>query len=311
MAEFDWISRYFAPLAGSRAALCLSDDVALLEATSSQLIVTQDAIVEGVHFLQGTPPDRIAAKLVAVNASDIRAKGGQCLHALLTLGVPEQWTESDIAAFASGLGLALGDVNADLVGGDTVRAPTEMFASLTMIGVPMGKRAVLRSGAAPGDEVWVSGIIGHGLLGLDDSKAGRNTPSARHYAVPDIMSEAVARLIAGHASAAMDISDGLLADAAKLAAASKAGLALDLDAVPFADPAAERFSWLDQATGGDDYQALFTASPADREILASNASGCGAEIHRIGRVTDSGVLEVFRAGNAVGLPSRLGFSHGG
>ena len=311
MTEFDWIARYFAPLARSGAALGLADDVALLKTGGQERIITQDAIVEGVHFLEDTPLGHVAAKLVAVNASDIRAKGGRCLHALLTLGIPERWGEDDIGAFAGGLGGALCEVNAELVGGDTVRVHTEMFASLTMIGAPLGQQAVLRSGAKPGDDVWLSGTIGQGLVGLWDARAGLDTACARHYTVPVITPANVAQIIADHATAALDISDGLLGDAAKLAAASQVGLAIDLDAVPFADPGEARSTWLEQATGGDDYQALFTVPCADRDAVLAKARAEGSEVHRIGQVTDSESLEVSRAGNVVPLPSSLGFSHGG
>ncbi|MEM9738458.1 MAG: thiamine-phosphate kinase [Pseudomonadota bacterium] len=310
MDEFDWIARYLAPIAKSKEALGLLDDVALLAPESRKRIITQDAIAEGVHFLPETPLGAIATKLVAVNASDIHAKGAICTHALLTLGWPAALKDADMEAFAAAFQVALSDVGALLLGGDTTRSKSGLFASLTMIGECLGPSPILRCGAKKGDDVWVSGEIGHGLVGLADARAGHETTSARHYHRPEVTSRDVAGLIGRYATASMDISDGLLADCQKLTTASQVGIEIELSDIRFADPEEARFTLLAQCTGGDDYKALFCASALDRKTLESAADQSAPGLHRIGTVTQARNLRLLKSGDVVDLPHRLGFSHG-
>ncbi|MEO0785161.1 MAG: thiamine-phosphate kinase [Pseudomonadota bacterium] len=310
MSEFDWIKRYFAPLAASQGASGLRDDVAELSRAEGRMIATVDAVVEGVHFLPGADEADVAAKLVAVNASDIRVKGGRPCEALLTLGWPQDRGEDEISAFAAALGGALADVGAVLVGGDTVTSPHGIFASLTLTGECAQGPTIRRSGARPGDDVWLSGEIGHGMIGLADAQRQADTASARHYLRPRIISQALSDRIAQEASASLDVSDGLLGDALKLAEASGVQLRLELNDVPLADPACEKVTLIEQVTGGEDFCALFTAPAGRRAKLETWAEAAGERLARIGATSTGSGLALLRGGNPQPLPEKLGFTHG-
>src|SRR5262249_46994678 len=227
--EDSLIARYFKPLATDAGALGLSDDAAVLKARGEDLVVTTDAIVEGVHFLADDPPDTIARKALRVNLSDLAAKGASPAGFVLTLalrGADDGW----LTAFAGGLGADAKSFECPLLGGDTVSTPGPLIVSITAFGhVPPGKM-VRRNGARPGDRVLVTGTIGDAALGLDiltggrvartlaDDPAGRDALVAR-YRVPEPRN-ALAGALREHASAAMDVSDGLAGDLTKLCAAS-------------------------------------------------------------------------------------------
>lgn len=306
MDEFDAIARHFRPIARPAGARELRDDVGRLSAGDGKTIATVDGLVEGVHFLPDDPIDTVARKLVRVNVSDIHAKGAVPCDALLVLGWPTGWAESELAVFARALGedLALWDIG--LVGGDTVSTQGPLFLSLTLTGEALGEAPVWRTGASAGEDLWVTGRIGKGWCGLRDARAGLASMFADHYRVPDLPGLAAARLVSAQASASMDVSDGLLGDAAKLAEASGVGLDLDLDAVPLAEPDG---AVMEQITHGDDYQILFTAPASQRESLLSQAGTDSLKITRIGQVTSAKKLHVLSKGNPVLLPQKLGFAH--
>lgn len=308
MAEKDWIRRYFAPLAASPGAAGLTDDTAGLAPVSGALIATVDAMVEGVHFFPDDPINTVARKLVRVNVSDILASGAAPHEALLTLGwPPEGRSEDDLAAFAAALGDELALWGASLVGGDTVTAPGGLFLSLTLTGACLGPRPIRRGGARAADEVWVTGEIGAARLGYLWKTAGQG--EARWLAAlqaPPLPPLAAARLIAAEASAAMDISDGLLGDLAALAAASGLAATLDLDSVPFAGSPATLAAKLDLASWGDDYQLLFAAPPES----AAAITGSGLRVARIARLSHGAGLSATSGGGAVNLPETLAFEHG-
>jgi thiamine-monophosphate kinase len=296
--EDSLIARYFKPLATDPGAFGLTDDVAVLKALGEDIVVTTDAIVEGVHFLADDPPHTIAKKALRVNLSDLAAKGATPAGFVLTLAlraVDEIW----LAAFARGLGEDARTFNCPLLGGDTVSTPGPLVISITAFGrVPEGKM-VHRSGARPGDYVVVTGTIGDAALGLDILRKGRvatalasDTASrdmlVGRYRVPEPRS-ALASVIRAHARAAMDVSDGLAGDLAKLCAASGVSATIELAAIPLSKAAsialtAGAVTLSKVVSGGDDYEILCTVSPDALEPFAQAASASGVAVSRIGTV---------------------------
>ncbi|WP_439620558.1 thiamine-phosphate kinase [Hyphomonas sp.] len=313
MAEKEWIARYFAPLAKGQGAAGLRDDVALLE-TAGSVAITVDAMVEGVHFLVTDPIDTVARKLVRTNVSDLLASGAEPAEALLTLGWPKARGEAEIAAFAAALGDELSAWGAQLIGGDTVASPHGLFLSLTLTGLCLADGPVRRTSARPGDSVWLTGCIGSAARGWEAVSGGGKgvdvdrSPNA--YWLPELPPLATAAFIASHASAAMDVSDGLLIDAGSLAAASGVSLEIELGAVVFAGGADGEAEMLKLATWGDDYQVLFTASEAASASIAQEASEKGIQLARIGKISGGSGLSLILRGQSVNLPETLGFEHG-
>lgn len=289
MDEFDLIRRYFAPLATSPGADALRDDVAEIQ---PGLIATTDAIVEGVHFLPDDPISTVAQKLVRVNVSDIIAKGGKPDAALLALVWPKGRPQELLGDFARALGADLARWGAHLVGGDTSSTDGPLTLSLTLLGRVGARGPVRRSGAKAGDDVWVSGTIGDGWLGLQAATGafGQLSAEARNllvskYRVPEPPRLPMADLIADVASGSIDVSDGLVADAGHIAEASGVGIVIRAADVPLS---ATGHGYLTNAkvdlrallTGGDDYQTLFTAPSSARDAIARSRLG----VTRIGKV---------------------------
>ncbi|MGE3302252.1 MAG: thiamine-phosphate kinase [Hyphomonadaceae bacterium] len=277
--EFAIIARHFAPLAGTPAARGLLDDAALIEHAGA-IVATTDAIVEGVHFLADDPLDAVARKALRVNLSDLAAKGARPLGYLLTLCWPAARRADEIAALAQGLAADQAEYAITLWGGDTVATPGPLMLSVTMLGAA-GARTPARSDARAGDEVWVSGTIGDAGLGLRALRGEEFAPAEREaliqrYRLPRPRTD-LAAAVAAHAAAAMDVSDGLIADAGKIAAASGLALAIEAERVPLS-PAAQ--AWLARqadrglalaflASCGDDYEILLTAPPGKAAALAA------------------------------------------
>src|SRR4051794_20111960 len=235
-AEDSLIARYFAPLATEPGTFGLTDDAAVLNVSPDDLVVTTDAIVEGVHFLAGDPPDSIARKALRVNLSDLAAKGAAPAGFVLTLALREAGDEW-LAPFARGLGEDAKLFGCALLGGDTVSTPGPVMISITAFGPTSAGRVVRRHGAQPGDRVVVTGTIGDAALGLDVLQAGAvatalaSDPAAREmliqrYRVPQPRI-ALATAVRDFASAAMDVSDGLAGDLVKLCAVSGVSAAID------------------------------------------------------------------------------------
>ena len=294
-------------LVGDAAARGLMDDAAVLAVGGETLILTHDMLVEGVHYLPDDPPGDVAWKLVAVNLSDLAAKGARPLGALLgfTLG-DDAWD----AAFAEGLGNALATFGLPLLGGDTVSAPIRVLG-LTAIGKAIGL-VPARGGAKVGDLLWVSGTIGDAGAGLQALRNGVDRPELiERYRLPRPRLEAGERL-APLVSAMMDVSDGLLLDAKRMAAASACGLAIELDAIPLSEAylAARRAARLEAATAGDDYELLFaTRADAASQVLAL-AEEIGLPLSRIGRFEAGAGLSLTEHRAPIPLPETLGFEHG-
>jgi len=302
MDEFDLIRRYFAPLVTSPGADDLRDDVAEI---APGLIATKDAIVEGVHFLPDDPLDTVAQKLVRVNVSDIIAKGGKPDAALLALIWPKSRPHEQLADFARGLGKDLQRWGGHLVGGDTTATDGPLTLSLTLLGRVGARGPVRRSGAKPGEDIWVTGDIGDSWLGLQAATGalGPLTAEAQNqlvsrYRVPEPPRLAFADLIAARASASIDISDGLVADAVHIAEASSVRMLIGASLVPLSATASHyiengKADLRDLLTGGDDYQTVFTAPQGARKAMRSS----GAKLTRIGVVTAGEGVFVLGANN--------------
>ncbi len=312
MREFDLIRRYFAPLVTSPGAAGLSDDVAELAPATGVQVATTDTIVEGVHFLASDRLDTVAKKLVRVNVSDILAKGARPGEALLSLVWPRNRDEADIASFATGLAEDMATFGISLIGGDTTSTDGPLVASLTLLGTCLGDGPVRRSGGQAGDAIFVTGVIGAGWQGLRAAKGDIDAPEfLQAYRVPRLPALDASGLVARHASAAMDISDGLLGDLAKLAGASGCGARLDLGEVPFAVPCASQAHRLAMASGGDDYQILMSVPPESLDGIVSEALDAGISLTRIGDLVAGSGLELYEGGEPIDLPARLSFEHQG
>ncbi|MDA1089395.1 MAG: thiamine-phosphate kinase [Proteobacteria bacterium] len=300
--EFEIIARYFAPLAaGEPGALGLLDDAALLNPPPGrQLVVTTDSLSAGVHFPADEAASDIAARLIGVNLSDLAAMGAEPWAYTLSLALPEDWQHEFIEPFAEELGRQQKHHSIHLVGGDTVATKGPLTLTLTAIGTVADGQALRRNGAQSGDDVYVSGSIGDAALGLKVLKGeltGLPASLAEHllarYHRPQPRVRLGARLF-GIASAAIDISDGLVADLGHIARASGGGALLYVDRVPYSAAALAAIA-LDPALveaaiiGGDDYELLFTA-PAS---LAGRIEDLSLEIDlaltRIGSINNGNV----------------------
>lgn len=321
--EFDWIKRCLTPLAGSPEALGLLDDAAVISSRPGfDLVIAKDAMVEGVHFLAADPLDGVAGKLLRVNLSDLAAKGAEPYGYLMATAWPKGsgWPERE--AFARGLAEDQARFGLTLLGGDTVSIPGPLTLSVTILGwVPQGSM-VRRGGARPGDVVLVSGAIGDGYLGLAAAQGGLSEAPAEdraylagRYRAPQPRLVLGPALRAG-ARAAADVSDGLIADAGRIAIASGVGVELDLDRTPLS-PAGRR--WLEAqpdqalgmmalASGGDDYEIVCTAAEGRAEALARAAADAGVPLTAIGRVI-AGEGVATRLGGQLVTPPRAGYRH--
>jgi thiamine-monophosphate kinase len=295
------------------AARSLVDDAAVLEIGGATLVLTHDMIVEGVHFLPSDPPADVAWKLIAVNLSDLAAKGARPVGALLGYSLGEaDWD----AAFADGLRLASEALGVPLLGGDTVSVPagSARCFGLTAIGEATGP-VPSRAGASAGDLLWVSGSIGDSGAGLRIARGERDGPEEllRRYRRPRPRLEA-GQALAPLVSAMMDVSDGLLIDASRMAAASRCLVEVELDTVPLSAALLEtagedRSARLDAATAGDDYELLFAAPPEAATAILALSERLGLPLSRIGRFADGHGLALHDREGPVPLPDRLGYEH--
>jgi thiamine-monophosphate kinase len=312
--EFAFIARRLRPLATAPGALGLVDDAALLDPRPGmQLVLTKDAMVAGVHFLEGDPPDQIARKLLRVNLSDLAAMGAAPLGYLLALARPRQIEDAWLASFCEGLAADNAEFDIAVLGGDTVSTPGPLTLSLTAIGeVPKGK-ALLRSGASPGDDIWVSGSLGDAALGLAvlQGKLEVAEPLRSHlidrYRLPRPRL-ALGRALRGIAHAAIDISDGLLADLGHIVETSAVGAEIRIDLLPLSSP---DLSGAQEAglSGGDDYELLFTAASSDRDVIDALAQEIDLPLSCIGQMKRGSHIRVLDATGAEIRPGRTGWQH--
>jgi thiamine-monophosphate kinase len=307
--EFSEIARLFRPLTGGApGAFDLLDDAAVIPGRAGHdLVVTKDAIVEGVHFPVGERPDLIARKLLRVNLSDLAAKGAEPFGCFLAVAWPAGFGPAERQAFAEGLGEDLRRFGLGLLGGDTVSTPGPFTASLTALGWTPEGRMVRRAGARAGDLVAVSGTIGDGTLGLAAVRGEIKDAEgwlAGRYRLPNPRLD-LRDALRGRATASADVSDGLIADAGHIAEASGVGMRLDLDRLPLSPAAA---AWLEAqpdraaalvrlATGGDDYEIVCTVSGDPPPGFV-----------RIGEVVAGSKVEVTAAGRDIAV-SQGGWRH--
>lgn len=313
--EFEWIDRLLAPLAkNAPEAFGLLDDAAAIPARPGfDLILSKDAIVEGVHFPPQTPPELIARKLLRVNLSDLAAKGAEPYGYLLAIAWPERFGWGEREAFVGGLEADQMRFGLKLLGGDTVSTPGPLTASVTILGWTPAGRMVQRAGAEPGDVVMVTGTIGDGHLGLvaeKDALVGVSYQHARWLAERFRLPEprlGLGDALRACAHAAADISDGLIADAGKIAFASGLGVQLDLDAIPLSDAAK---AWLatvpdptgarlELASGGDDYELVITAPRARVEALRGACGMHGVSLTVVGGISPHEGVRVISGGRQV------------
>lgn len=310
--EFDRIARYFRPLAGP-GGLDLLDDAALIDPPAGrQIVIAADAMVEGVHFLPDDPPDLVARKLLRTNLSDLAAMGAEPLGYLTTISVRRDTPEAWFAAFSAGLAADQQQFGLNLLGGDCTSTPGPVSLSLTILGHVAPGQAVRRIGARPGDEIWVSGTIGDGALGLMAASGEIDDPDgflADRYRLPQPrLGLARPDLV----RACLDVSDGLVQDLGHLCRAGQVGAQVFAPALP-RSKAAQRFG--DEVlglclTGGDDYELLMAVGPRDAPALATHARALGIKVSRIGMFTQGApVVRVLDARGATMALPRGGWSH--
>jgi len=306
MNERDVIAR-LRRIATDPAARGLADDAALLDG----FVITHDTIAEGVHFLPFDPPASIGWKLVAVNLSDLAAKGAAPRAALLSMAIGDpDWDE----AFLDGIEAACESYGIALIGGDTIALPpgAPRVLGLTALG-EAGERTPARSGGKPGDRLWLVGTLGDSAAGLALLRAEPKAsgPLVDHYRRP-VPLLAAGKALASEACAMMDVSDGLLLDLDRLCEASGCGADIDLDALPLsrafiAERGQHRNARLFAATGGDDY-ALLAALPAAVDPFSLSLPN-PTTMAVIGTLAEAGGIRLADAAGPVELPETLGYEH--
>ena len=315
MGEFDLIERFFKRPA-RRAALGIGDDCALLQTPAgSHMAISTDMLVQGRHFFADVDPRSLGHKALAVNLSDLAACGAEPMGFTLALALP-QIDEGWLAAFAQGLFTLADNHDCELIGGDTTRGPLNIC--ITVFGsvpAPGGQsQALLRSGAQPGDDLYVSGHLGDARLALQALQGQLSLPPALLKATRQRLEEprpriALGMALRGLASAAMDLSDGLVGDLGHLLQASQVGATLNTEAVLDRMAARTHDDWAiagvshTQAlqcvlSGGDDYELLFTAPPTARKALLAAAQTSATPVSCIGRIDAQPGLRLIDAAGA-------------
>jgi thiamine-monophosphate kinase len=321
--EFETIRKLLAPLAHPEWGRGLVDDVAVLPSRPGfDLVLTKDAMIEGVHFLAADPLDTVAQKLLRVNLSDLAAKGVEPFGYLLACHWSERCGWPERKTFAEGLARDQKTFGISLLGGDTVVTPGPASFSVTLLGWAKSGRVVARNGARPGDAVFVTGQIGDGWLGLKAAQGAltlepeRIEALAEHYRRP-MPQTAFAEVVRDMATASLDVSDGLIADIGHIAGASGVGIEIDLELTPVSlagqswletrvDP---RAAFEQLATGGDDYEIAFTAAASDEAALRREAERRHIRLTKLGQVVAGNGVVVRYEGRPVEV-ARTGWTHG-
>ena len=304
-AEFGLIARHFRPLAGPGGLDLLDDAAVLTPPPGRELVLTVDAMVEGVHFLPDDPADLVARKLLRVNLSDLAAKGATPLAYLLTVSARQEMPDTWFAQFAAGLAQDQETFKISLMGGDTTSTPGPISVTVTAIGHVAPGRMVPRAGARAGDGIWVTGTIGDGALGLRAIRGEVADASgflAERYRLPrprlGLADPAFVR-------AAMDVSDGLVQDLGHLCRAGRVGATIRAERVPRSVP-----DWLELClTGGDDYELLMAVAPDCAEALRERAGGLGVQVTCIGTFEARDGVRVLGANGAPVPLAGSGWSH--
>lgn len=314
LGEFDLIEKYFErPV--RRAALGIGDDCALLQpAPGMQLAVSTDALVEGRHFLSTVPPHRLGHKALAVNLSDLAACGARPLAFTLALTMPRV-DETFLQGLAAGMFALAEQHGVELIGGDTTAGPLNLM--ITAFGEVRPGEALLRSGARPGDDVYVSGRLGDARLALEvfrgqcalDAAAFEQVRLAMECPQPRVQ---LGQALCGIASSAIDLSDGLVGDIGHVLRRSGVGATLALGQLPCSEVLAGQPAPLQQEcllAGGDDYELLFTAPPARRDAVQRAGREAGVPVTRIGAIDAEPGLRVLDADGRALAMQRAGFDH--
>jgi len=323
-AEDRLIARFFRPLATAPGAFRLIDDAAALSPPPGcDIVLTTDGVIAGVHFFPDDPPDMISRKALRMNLSDLAAKGARPLGFLMSVALPEGFGEAWLSGFTAGLAEDAAHFGCPLYGGDTDRTPGPTSVTIFAFGaVPQGKM-VHRSTARPGDRIVASGTIGDAAIGL---KLRRERALARRWRLSDAAADALvaryllpqprnalADAILQYASAAIDISDGLAGDIAKLARASSVAAEIDVARVPFSDAAraaitAEPALLETALTGGDDYEIVLTLRPEQLADFQVAAEAAGIAVTEIGGVHAGEGTRLTQHGNPLAF-ARGSYSH--
>ena len=282
-------------LATDPAARGLTDDCAVLEFGVETLILTHDMMVEGVHWLPGQDPADVAWKLVAVNLSDLASKGAEPLGILLGYSLG-----GDDARFVEGLREALDAFSVPLLGGDTVGGGAVQAHGLTALGLATCRPVPSRGGARAGDGLWLTGAVGAAMLGFDAARDGQGDSDNRRAFCRPWPLLAEGRALAPLVTAMMDVSDGLLLDASRIAAASGVAVALDSAVIPLAEGVTEANRSNEALRWGDDYQLLFTLPAGSNPPISAT---------RIGEVREAGASPVLLDGAAPDPLQPLGYLH--
>lgn len=309
-SEFDLIARYFTRPART-AVLGVGDDAALLRPGPGQdLAISADMLVAGRHFFPDADPERLGHKALAVNLSDLAAMGATPRWALLSIALPAP-DEAWLAAFTRGFYALAEQHGVELVGGDTTGGPLNL--SVTILGeVPAG-RALRRDGARVGDDLWLSGTVGGAALALRQATGELSLPDPVARDCRDRLDRPMPRVALGQAlrgvaHAAIDVSDGLLADVGHLLARSGVAAEVWGDRVPMAWPG-EPMARTCALTGGDDYELCFTAPPEQADAVRRAGREAGVAVTRIGRiVAGSGLVCLDAQGSPITLEAK-GFDH--
>jgi len=321
MNELDLIKNYFAPLStGETGAFGLTDDAAVLAVPEGmELVVTKDAISEGVHFIGNEPPALIARKLLRTNLSDLAAMGARPYGYFLALMLPEKTDEAWIKVFAEGLRSDQEIFGITLMGGDTTRTRGTLSLSLTALGLVPRGQALRRAGARIGDGIYVSGTIGDAALGLQVARCKLQVSKEadahllERYRVPSPRVE-LGQKLRGVATASIDVSDGLMQDLGHIAECSGIGAVVIWEDIPLSDAAKSALPLVARphetiAAGGDDYELLFTAPRTMHEKLCSLAKDAGVNITRIGEIKPGDSVKlVDKTGREIYL-ERVGYNH--
>ncbi len=323
-AEERLIARYFGPLATAPGAFGLHDDAAVVTPPPDcDLVLTTDGVIAGVHFFPDDPPADVARKVLRMNLSDLAAKGARPIGFLMSIALPPGIGEDWIAPFAAGLGDDAVHYGCPLLGGDTDHTPVSLSVSITAFGAVPHGAMVRRSTAKAGDSVVVTGSIGDAALGVllrkDVSLAGnwrlldgQRDHLLRRYLLPQPRN-ALAGAVLKCASAAMDVSDGLVGDLAKLCRASGVAAAIDVGRVPLSDAARAALA-ADPAlietilTGGDDYEIVVTLQPERFVAFHAEADKAGVAATEIGRIAAGQGARFLRGGEALSF-ARPSYSH--
>jgi thiamine-monophosphate kinase len=317
--EFAWIDSLKNLTRGDPRALGLLDDVAVLPSRPGHdMVISTDAMVEGVHFLAGEKPQIIARRLLRTSLSDLAAKGARPFGYFLTTAWPEDRGWAYRRGFTKGLADDGDEFGLSLLGGDTVSTSGPLTLSATVLGWSPSGGAILRSGARPGDVLVVCGVVGDGWLGLKAARGEIPDPGGRlasHYRTPRPLLSLREVLIA-HVRAAADVSDGLLADAHHVGTASGCGVSVDLARLPLslgasawlADQADEAGSLIALATGGDDYALVCAVEPEVEARFRRAVSALGAPAAAIGVFREELGLKVSLGGRTLRAP-RQGWRH--